>query len=135
MSNNTQADFCVEAAQEAIIKQGEYEIVNTDQDSQFTSLGFFKMLKGNAIQISTDGKRCWRDKMMIERFWHTLKYKELYLRAYETKSKVRKYLQEYITFYITVRGHQALDYKIPDEGYFDKQVAAMAAQPAVLNLY
>lgn len=121
------ADFCVEAVQEAIIKYGKPEIVNTDQGSQFTSLEFTEMLKGHDIQISMDGKGCWRDNVVIERFWRTVKYEEVYLRAYETTSEARKHLHEYIAFYNTGRGHQALDYKTPDEAYFVNQVAALAA--------
>lgn len=127
LSNTMHADFCVEAVQEAIIKYGKPEIVNTDQGSQFTSLEFTEMLKGHNIQISMDGKGCWRDNVVIERFWRTVKYEEVYLRAYETTSEARKYLHEYIAFYNTGRGHQALDYKTPDEVYFVNQVAALAA--------
>jgi len=121
------ADFCVEAVQEAIIKYGKPEIVNTDQGNQFISLEFTEMLKGHDIQISTDGKGCWRDNVVIERFWRTVKYEEVYLRAYETTSEARKHLHEYIEFYNTGRGHQALDYKTPDKVSFVNQVAALAA--------
>ncbi len=127
LSNTMHADFCVEAVQEAIIKYGKPEIVNTDQGSQFTSLEFTEMLKGHDIQISMDGKGCWRDNVVIERFWRTVKYEEVYLRAYETTSEARKHLQDYIAFYNTGRGHQALDYKTPDEVYFVNQDAALAA--------
>ncbi|WP_370569187.1 integrase core domain-containing protein [Limnobacter humi] len=74
-----------------------------------------------------DGKGCWRGNVVIERFWRAIKYKEVYLRAYETTSEVKKLLHEYVELYNVARGPQALDCKTPDEVYFVNQVAALAA--------
>ncbi len=84
LSNTLAADFCVEALEEAIARYGCPGIVNTDQGCQFTSTEFIGLLKQHQIRISMDGKGCWRDNVFIERFWRTLKYEEVYLRAYDT---------------------------------------------------
>lgn len=122
-------DFCVEAVREAITKYCKHEIVKPDQGTQFTSLEFTEMLKGHDIQISMDGKGCWRDNVVIERFWRTVKYEEVYLRAYETTSEPRKYLHEYSAFYNTGRGHQALEYKTSGEVYFINKVRHWSLNP------
>ena len=81
------ADFCIEALNEAITKYGRPEIMNSDQGSQFTSLEFTETLKAHGVAISMDGKGCWRDNVFIERFWKSIKYEEVYLRAYEYTSR------------------------------------------------
>ena len=86
LSNTMHADFCIEALQEAITRYGKPEIVNTDQGSQFTCTDFIDVLKTHEIAISMDGKGCWRDNVLIERFWKTIKYQEVYLKAYESTS-------------------------------------------------
>jgi putative transposase len=87
LSNTLTTDFCVEALEQAMARHGKPEIVNTDQGSQFTSLEFTGKLKSQGIAISMDGKGAWRDNVFIERFWKTLKYQEVYLRAYDTVSE------------------------------------------------
>src|SRR3970282_601470 len=99
LSNTMTADFCVEALEEAIARYGVPEIVNTDQGSQFTSLEFIEKLKASSIAISMDGKGAWRDNVFIERFWKTLKYEEVYLRAYDTVSEARASIARYVAFY------------------------------------
>jgi transposase InsO family protein len=89
LSNTMHADFCIEALQEAITRYGKPEIVNTDQGSQFTCLEFIEVLKTHEIAISMDGKGCLRDNVLIERFWRTIKYQEVYLKAYESASDER----------------------------------------------
>jgi putative transposase len=86
LSNTLTTDFCIEAVQEAIQRYGKPEIFNTDQGSQFTSLEFTQLLKDHGIAISMDGKGCWRDNVFVERLWKSIKYEEVYLRAYETVS-------------------------------------------------
>ena len=127
LSNTMHTDFCVEAVHEAIQKYGVPEIMNTDQGSQFTSLEFTDLLKSNNIQISMDGKGCWRDNVIIERFWRTVKYEEVYLKAYQTTSEARTQLTQYIRFYNEMRGHQALNGQTPDSVYFNYPFAAKAA--------
>jgi len=127
LSNTMHTDFCIEAVQEAIQKYGPPEIMNTDQGSQFTSLEFTDLLKSHGIQISMDGKGCWRDNVVIERFWRTVKYEEVYLKAYQTTTEARAQLTQYIRFYNEMRGHQALNGQTPDSVYFNQPFAAQAA--------
>jgi putative transposase len=112
--------FCIEAVEEALAKHGKPEIFNSDQGSQFTSFGFTKLLKGHAIAISMDGKGAWRDNVFVERLWRTIKYEEVYLRAYASVSEARASLGQYIDrFYNTRRPHSSLDRQTPDEAYFN----------------
>ena len=127
LSDTMHTDFCVEAVHEAIQKYGVPEIMNTDQGSQFTSLEFTDLLKSHNIQISMDGKGCWRDNVIIERFWRTVKYEEVYLKAYQTTSEARTNLTQYIRFYNEMRGQQALNGQTPDIIYFNHPFAAKAA--------
>ncbi len=127
LSNTLTADFCVEALEEAIARHGKPEIVNIDQGSQFTCSEFIVKLKHHEIQISMDGKGCWRDNVFIERFWKTLKYQEVYLRAYETVSEARESIARYIGFYNNRRPHRAHQGRTPDAVYFGQQTMKAAA--------
>lgn len=127
ISNTLTADFCVEALEEAIARHGKPEIVNTDQGSQFTGTEFIGKLIENGIAISMDGKGCWRDNVFIERFWRTVKYEEVYLRAYETVSQARESIAQYIAFYNSLRGHSSLQDRTPDAAYFGKLQMKLAA--------
>ena len=117
LSNTLDADFCVAALEEAIENYGTPEIFNTDQGCQFTSFGFTGLLKDNGIRISMDGRGCWRDNIMVERLWRTLKYENIYLHAYETGSEVRTGIGAWLHTYNTIRGHSSLDDYTPDEVY------------------
>lgn len=119
LSNTLTSDFCVEALEEAIQRYGCPEIFNTDQGSQFTSQDFTSVLKANDIRISMDGKGCWRDNVFIERLWKTIKYEEIYLRAYDTVSDARTGLKRYIDFYNQRRPHKANGRVPPDYRYFE----------------
>ena len=127
LSNTLTADFCVEALEDAIERHGVPEIVNTDQGSQFTGLEFIDTLKRHNIAISMDGKGCWRDNVFIERFWKTLKYEEVYLRAYDTVSEARASITRYVEFYNARRPHSSLEDRTPDEAYFGLQPMKAAA--------
>jgi len=127
LSNTLTADFCVEALEEAIAHHGTPEIVNTDQGSQFTGSEFIGALKTRNIAISMDGRGCWRDNVFIERFWKTLKYEEVYLRAYDTVSEARASIARYIGFYNGRRPHTALADRTPDAAYFASQELKAAA--------
>jgi putative transposase len=118
LSNTLTPDFCVEALQEAIDRHGPPTIFNTDQGSQFTSLEFTDVLKENSIDISMDGKGCWRDNVFVERLWKSIKYEEVYLHAYDTVSAARSGIGRYLEFYNSRRPHSALDRTTPDEFYF-----------------
>jgi putative transposase len=118
LSNTLSADFCVEALDEAIGRHGVPQIVNTDQGSQFTASEFIGKLKSRSIAISMDGRGCWRDNVFIERFWKTLKYEEVYLRAYDTVSEARESIARYVGFYNGRRPHSSLEDRTPDAAYF-----------------
>ena len=107
MSITIEADFCVAALEEAVDRHGKPEIMNTDQGSQFTSLEFTDMLPQHGIAISMDGCGCWRDNVFVERLWKSIKYEDVYLKAYETVSAVHAGLATYIAFYSTRRPHSA----------------------------
>ena len=118
VSNTLTTDFCLDAVNEAIVRHGCPDIFNTDQGSQFTSAEFTGLLQKHGIRISMDGKGCWRDNVFIERLWKSVKYEEVYLRAYDSVSEAKASLARYFGFYNTRRPHQALDGKTPDEIYF-----------------
>lgn len=118
LSNTLTTDFCIEAAQEAIQRYGKPEIFNTDQGSQFTSLEFTQLLKDHGIAISMDGKGCWRDNVFVERLWKSIKYEEVYLRAYETVSAAKSGIGRYLAFYNSRRPHSALVGDTPDAFYY-----------------
>ena len=103
LSITMDVSFCLEAVEEALSKYGKPEIFNTDQGSQFTSEAFTERLRKNDIQISMDGKGCWRDNVFVERIWRTIKYEEVYLRAYESVHEARTSLGKYIEFYNQTR--------------------------------
>lgn len=118
LSNTLTTDFCIEALEEAITRYGTPEIFNTDQGSQFTSAEFTGVLKAHDIRISMDGKGCWRDNVFVERLWRTIKYEEVYLKAYDSVSQAKASLGQFITFYNNRRPHQAFAGKTPDMIYF-----------------
>ena len=119
--------FCVEALQEALEKHGAPAIFNTDQGSQFTAEAFTSVLKERGITISMDGKGAWRDNVFVERLWRSVKYEEVYLKAYASVAEARDSLGRYFTFYNTRRPHQALDGMTPDQAYFTPQQLPAAA--------
>lgn len=114
------ADFCIEAVEEAIARHGAPEILNTDQGSQFTSQAFTGLIKQHGIAISMDGKGCWRDNVFIGRLWKSVKYEEVYLRAYDSVSHAKASLSRCLTFYNQRRPHTALDRLTPDQVYFNQ---------------
>ena len=128
LSNTLDASFCIEALQEALAKYGTPEIFNTDQGSQFTAEGFIEQLDSRGIQISMDGKGRWRDNVFIERLWKSVKYEDVYLKAYSSIAEARKGLKGYFEFYNRRRRHQSLDRRTPNDVYWStlpqKQVAA-----------
>ncbi len=114
LSNTLDADFCVEALEEALSK-GKPEIFNTDQGSQFTSEGFTGVLEQHTVRISMDGKGRYIDNIFVERLWRTVKYEEVYLKAYSNGREAEAGLEAYFYFYNTQRPHQALEYRTPAE--------------------
>ena len=111
-------DFCLEAVEEAMARHGKPDIFNTDQGSQFTSVAFTGVLADNGIAISMDGRGAWRDNVFVERLWRSVKYEEVYLRAYDSVSQARASLGRYLDFYNRKRPHSSLDACTPDRTYF-----------------
>ncbi len=107
LSNTLEADFCVEALQEAL-GGGRPGILNTDQGSQFTSREFTQVLRDHGVRISMDGKGRYADNIFVERLWRTVKYEEVYLKAYADAREARRELGAYLRFYNDQRPHQAL---------------------------
>ena len=127
LSNTLTTDFCLDAVREAITQYGRPEIFNTDQGCQFTSLEFTGLLKDQGIQISMDGRGCWRDNVFVERLWRSLKYEDVYLRAYETVRDAQQGLARYRHFYNQLRPHRALDGRTPDRVYWENRPAQPSA--------
>jgi putative transposase len=118
VSITLEADFCIEAVEEALARHGTPEIFNTDQGSQFTSTDFIKVLAARKIKISMDGKRAWRDNVFVERLWRSIKYEEVHLRAYARVTEARAGIGRYLGFYNSRRPHSSLDGKTPDQAHF-----------------
>jgi putative transposase len=119
LSITMEVAFCLEAVEEALVRHGKPEIFNTDQGSQFTSQAFTGLLKSNDIAISMDGRGSWRDNVFVERLWRSVKYEEVYLRAYESVAEARASLGRYLDFYNRKRPHSSLDARTPERAYFD----------------
>ena len=127
LSITMDVSFCLEAVEEALSKHDKPEIFNTDQGSQFTGEAFTQQLKKNEIAISMDGKVCWRDNVFVERIWRTIKYEEVYLRAYDSVHEARTSLGRYIEFYNRTRPHSSLKAKTPDQVHFNQLPETTAA--------
>ena len=127
ISNTLDSDFCIEALQDAIERYGTPEIFNTDQGAQFTSEAFTGVLKDHGIAISMDGKGQWVDNVFVERLWRSVKYEDVYLRAYGTPADLRNGLARYFEFYNARRRHSALHRRPPDAVYFDQAARKLAA--------
>jgi putative transposase len=117
LSNTLDAEFCVDALEEALRRHGTPEIFNTDQGAQFTSDAFTTVLKDAGIRISMDGKGRWIDNVFIERVWRSLKYEEVYLKAYENAAEAKREIAAYFQFYNQERPHYSLERFTPDEVY------------------
>jgi putative transposase len=126
VSITMEVEFCLDTLEEALARYGKPEIFNTDQGSQFTSADFTGLLLENAIAISMDGRGAWRDNVFVERLWRSVKYEEVYLRAYDSVGEARMSIGRYLAFYNRKRPHSSLDARTPDHAYFDglPQVAA-----------
>lgn len=129
LSNTLDSAFCVDALEEAL-SRGRPEIFNTDQGTQFTCAAFTGPLQEHGVQISQDGKGRFLDNIFVERLWRSLKYEEVYLKAYADVPEARVSIGTYLWFYNEQRPHQALKYRTPAEVYR----ATAASQQAGLSL-
>ncbi len=118
VSITMEADFCVEALREAAARWGAPQIVNTDQGSQFSSAEFVAEVDRIGARQSMDGRGCWRDNVFVERLWRSVKYEDVYLKAYDSVSAARDSLASYFAFYNARRPHQSHEGRTPDMVYF-----------------
>src|ERR1700733_11259647 len=119
LSITMDASFCVETLEDALARHGRPDIFNTDQGSQFTGSALTGGLASNGHPLRMDGKGAWRDNVFVERLWRSVKYEEVYLRAYETVGEARHSIGRYLDFYNARRPHSSLDERTPDQAYFD----------------
>lgn len=117
LSNTLESNFVVEALENALREYGKPEIFNSDQGVQYTSLGFTKTLKANAIQISMDGRGRAADNIFVERLWRSLKYEDIYIKEYANVEELLLGLSKYFEFYNHERPHQGLGNLTPEEVY------------------
>ena len=127
VSITMEAAFCVETLEDALARHGKPEIFNTDQGTQFTGAAFTSVLIKNGIAISMDGKGAWRDNVFVERLWRSVKYEEVYLRAYDSVTDARRSIGLYLDFYNARRPHSGLDGATPDHAYFTQLPLRRAA--------
>jgi putative transposase len=127
LSITMEVEFCIEAVTDALARHGGPGIFNTDQGSQFTSGAFTDVLLESGITISMDGKGAWRDNVFVERLWRSVKYEEVYLKAYDTVSDARTSIGRYLGFYNSRSPHSSLDRQTPDQAYFTRLPQEAAA--------
>ena len=127
LSITMEAAFCVATLEDALARHGKPDIFNTDQGPQFTSEVFTGVLAGNGIAISMDGKGAWRDNVFVERLWRTVKYEEVYLKAYDSVSEARNSIGRFLDFYNGRRPHSSLGGSTPDQAYFNELPFRLAA--------
>ena len=108
LSITMEASFCIAALEDALARHGKPDIFNTDQGSQFTGAAFTGVLADRGITISMDGKGAWRDNVFVERLWRTIKYEEVYLRAYESVAQARSSIGRYLDFYNPASQHRSV---------------------------
>jgi putative transposase len=127
LSITLDVEFCLDAVEEALARHSRPDIFNTDQGSQFTSTAFTGLLQKHGIAISMDGRGAWRDNVFVERLWRSVKYEEVYLRAYDSVGEARASLGRYLDFYNRRRPHSSLDARTPEKAYFDQLPQSVAA--------
>ena len=117
LSITLETEFCLGAVNEALARHGKPEIFNTDQGSRFTSVTFTELLQEKGIAISMAGRGAWRDTVFVERLWRSVKYEEVYLRAYDRVTEARASLGRYLEFYNRRRPHSSLGARTPEQAY------------------
>ena len=127
VSITMEASFCIETLEDALATHDKPDIFNTDQGSQFTCEAFTEVLHKHEVKISMDGKGAWRDNVFVERLWRTVKYEEVYLRAYDSVSDARASIGRYLDLYNRRRPHSSLDGQTPDQAYFTRLPQSVAA--------
>jgi putative transposase len=124
LSNTLDTEFCLKCLKRVLQSSVVPEIMNTDQGCQFTSEDWIKSLRDANVTISMDGKGRWLDNVVIERFWRSIKYEDIYLKSYENPLELEKGIEEYILRYNNYRPHQSLSDATPEEVYSQKVILA-----------
>jgi putative transposase len=127
IDNSLGVEFCVEVLQEALEQYGKPEVFNSDQGSQFTSLAFTGCLQAAGIRISMDGRGRCHDNIFIERLWRSLKYELIYLKAFEDGIELNREVRRWMNWYNQERYHQALNYRTPNQVYYENKEAGTIA--------
>jgi putative transposase len=127
ISNTLDANFCVEALNEALTRFGSPDIFNSDQGSQFTSKSFTDCLKAADVKISMDGRGRYLDNIFIERLWRSLKYELIYIKAFDDGKHLMQSIKDWFYWYNNERYHQALDYQKPEQVYVQSLSSAEVA--------
>jgi putative transposase len=133
LSIGMETGFCVEALQEAMDRHGQPDVFNTDQGVQFTSADFLVELETRGIHVSMDGKGRFLDNIFIERLWRSLKYEEVFIKAYASVGEARRGIGRWLAFYNDERPHQALGYLTP-RAVFDGVAACGYVDNAAVSL-
>lgn len=115
ISNTMTADWCSQVLQKTLAIHPKPEIFNTDQGSQFTADAFTSLLLKAEVRVSMDGKGRALDNIFVERLWRSVKYEDIYLKAYTDGWQLEAGLQAYFEFYNCQRFHQALAYQTPEQ--------------------
>jgi putative transposase len=126
LSNTMDISICTDVLNEALVNYGVPKIFNTDQGSQYTSRAFTGILINKGVRISMDGKGRCLDNIFIERFWRSLKYENIFIHDYKSVTELKHGISKYMQFYNTERFHQSLEYKTPDEVYYEDQKQAIS---------
>jgi putative transposase len=129
ISNTMEASFCVDALEEAIARFGVPLIFNTDQGTQFTCHSFIEVLERNNIHISMDGKGRATDNVVIERFWRSIKYEDIFPMQYKTMEEVKNGVAKYMDFYNNRRPHSSLGYRAPMKVYSNFSLPTFITNP------
>jgi len=134
LSNTMDLTFCLDALEEALARFGKPEIFNSDQGAQFTSTAFTGRLEAAEVRISMDGRGRWLDNVFIERLWRSLKYEEVYLKAYADGGEARTGISNWFSFYNGKRPHQALGHRTPMAVWRGGVVGARAGSAVDMTL-
>jgi putative transposase len=135
LSITMETDFCVAALQDAMERYGCPQIFNTDQGVQFTAAAFIARLESGGVQVSMDGKGRFLDNIFIERLWRSLKYEEVFTKAYGSVTEARLGINAWIKFYNDERKHQALGYRTPREIFSANIAGGYVHNASALHTY
>ena len=118
LSNSMESSCCVDVLEQALRRYPPPSVFNSDQGRQYTSDEHVHALKEANIDISMDSVGRWADNIIIERWFRTIKYENVYLLDYQSMTFAKQGIKDYIHYYNYTRLHSSLGYKTPAECYF-----------------